>query len=541
MASSADPTTVDQQSDGDGALPTPVSQETSSPPACVVCGRQDETLRLVSYPYAFSLILVTFRRAFSGLWCRKHRDLRLFLASLITAMFGWLGIPFGLFWTPKALFKLAQGGMQPRDPNRKLLTALAAQKQEAGDNLGALRCLEASLRFGDDAETTERVRELRAKLGVPAPRSALKRFVLSLPPALLKAFLLGTAAFAVDRLISPPISAFLTQLSNSLYVAIFTWLPGIAISFATGLILSRVVERTVVGLRGRRPFVSGAVAVVIAVFTMSGVLTGDSLGRNLTYLVFSNNHPGSVLETVYLVSRLSLAGAGWTMIDVAQPASTSETIFTVFIGVSFAYYLAVAVAAAVRSARWQRRLPRAVPREVVEGPKQRMVAHSKLRRYLLGCGSAVLLLCLALTCVVSAINQWAMVASRADLDINVECPNQVQQGETFEAVIRIRNEGDELGSRLSLHLDGSWELNLFDGVSVLQTDPSHLSTHEGSVAGSWFYHFGLVVVPGETKEVAFKLRAEEPGEFEGLVFADVTTGSGRLHTPGTPIQVTVLP
>jgi hypothetical protein len=34
---------------------------------CQVCGRQDETLRVVAYPYLFSLIFVTFRRAFFGL------------------------------------------------------------------------------------------------------------------------------------------------------------------------------------------------------------------------------------------------------------------------------------------------------------------------------------------------------------------------------------------------------------------------------------------------------------------------------------------
>ncbi len=31
--------------------------------ACRICGRQDATLRLVAYPYVFSLLLLTFRRA----------------------------------------------------------------------------------------------------------------------------------------------------------------------------------------------------------------------------------------------------------------------------------------------------------------------------------------------------------------------------------------------------------------------------------------------------------------------------------------------
>ena len=42
-------------------------------PACQECGRQDETLRVVAYPFVVSLVLVTFRRNFAGVWCGVHR------------------------------------------------------------------------------------------------------------------------------------------------------------------------------------------------------------------------------------------------------------------------------------------------------------------------------------------------------------------------------------------------------------------------------------------------------------------------------------
>jgi hypothetical protein len=42
----------------------PVGQ---SVPACSICGRQDETLRLAAFPYVFSVVFLTFRRAFAGL------------------------------------------------------------------------------------------------------------------------------------------------------------------------------------------------------------------------------------------------------------------------------------------------------------------------------------------------------------------------------------------------------------------------------------------------------------------------------------------
>ena len=170
------------QEQGPAKADSSVAPESDSQgPACSACGRRDETLRAVRYPFVVSVIVVTFRRAFSGLWCAKHRNQRLFLASAITAMAGWIGIPFGLVWTPITLFKLARGGEQPADLNKTLLQDLADRKHQAGDDLGALRCLEASLRFGDDAATTERVRQLRARLGLPVPRPGLRR-VPAVPP-----------------------------------------------------------------------------------------------------------------------------------------------------------------------------------------------------------------------------------------------------------------------------------------------------------------------------------------------------------------------
>ena len=78
-------------------------------PACSVCGRQDETVRLSVFPYVVSVVIMTHRRAFAGVWCRKHRTLRQLLASLITATVGWIGIPFGFIFTPVTLFSIAKG------------------------------------------------------------------------------------------------------------------------------------------------------------------------------------------------------------------------------------------------------------------------------------------------------------------------------------------------------------------------------------------------------------------------------------------------
>src|SRR6266705_2834583 len=102
-------------------------------PACQKCGRQDETLRLVVYPFVFSIVVVTFRRAFSGLWCKTHRTQYLTIAGLISSIFGWIGIPAGLIFTPAVLFQLTKGGVQPADTNIKILSTLAEDKLRKGD------------------------------------------------------------------------------------------------------------------------------------------------------------------------------------------------------------------------------------------------------------------------------------------------------------------------------------------------------------------------------------------------------------------------
>ena len=94
-------------------------------PVCHVCKSQNETLRDVTFPFVFSIVFMTFRRAFAGVYCKNHRRRYLLLASFITSVFGWLGIPFGFVFTPTVLTTLARGGIQNPKANFELLVAVA--------------------------------------------------------------------------------------------------------------------------------------------------------------------------------------------------------------------------------------------------------------------------------------------------------------------------------------------------------------------------------------------------------------------------------
>jgi hypothetical protein len=200
----------------------------------------------------------------------------------------------------------------------------------------------------------------------------------------------------------------------------------------------------------------------------------------------------------------------------------------------------MAVGTAIRTAGWQRRLPTAVLSGHLVSAEDVSALRSQRRGCLVGCGASLLLLCLISTCAIGTIELAGTHAARSPLDVSLDCPGAVHAGETFEAVVHIHNPGDEPGADLAIDLDSSLELNLFDGISVAQSDPPYSSHWEGT-PGHHFYEFDRTVMPGETQEITFQLKAERPGDFRGFLFVDITTSAGRLHTPAAPIEVTVLP
>src|SRR5574341_542859 len=139
---------------------SPVGTARRSVPACQVCGKQDASLRVVVYPWVASMLFITARRAFSGLWCRRHAVRHQVMASLITATVGWMGIPFGLIFTPLMLWKLIHGGDQPADINRQMLIDLAQHLEQDNHPREAIRCLEAALEFGKSSSVEAQLRDL---------------------------------------------------------------------------------------------------------------------------------------------------------------------------------------------------------------------------------------------------------------------------------------------------------------------------------------------------------------------------------------------
>lgn len=78
--------------------------------------------RYVTYPFVFSILILSFQRSVGGVRVvetGKWPVGPLFGAAVVTILFGWWGFPWGLLWTPLALFHLWNGG---RDSTRDILS-----------------------------------------------------------------------------------------------------------------------------------------------------------------------------------------------------------------------------------------------------------------------------------------------------------------------------------------------------------------------------------------------------------------------------------
>src|SRR4051794_13881621 len=99
---------------------------------CHRCGRRNASLRLVIFPYVYSVVLFTSKRAAAGIWCHSCRSALRWQYGLISLLFGWWGFPWGPLYTPGALIRSFAGGQQPREENAELLEILGGQFLETG-------------------------------------------------------------------------------------------------------------------------------------------------------------------------------------------------------------------------------------------------------------------------------------------------------------------------------------------------------------------------------------------------------------------------
>lgn len=288
-----------------------------APPRCQVCGRSDSSLRVVGYPYVASVLIMTFRRTFAGIWCGRHAAWYRTLAGMITVTIGWLGFPFGLLYTPAALLTLARGGNQPPDVNQRMLMDLAQHKVKDGQPAEALRCLEAALSFGRTPALEARLRELYALNPAAARRGGQPRlivFPLVLAAAAGIGALVGISDYFMGRLFS------LLGDSVPLVIAVMTWVPLLAALFAAGVLVTQLVESALIRTHTRQRPLGRALAILAALVTIYAVPGGDTIAA----VMFGDTARQTFSSLLTAVIRLSLALV-WGGADVVQGTISKGT------------------------------------------------------------------------------------------------------------------------------------------------------------------------------------------------------------------------
>jgi len=316
-------------------------QDVPIPVKCDVCGRQDETVRFVVYPYVFSILVVTFQRAFSGCWCRFHRIQRWLAASLITSIFGWLGIPFGILITPVRLLQLARGGLQDGNLNGRILRLIGEEKHRSGDVAGAIRCLEASLLYLDDAEVNEKLRGLyrsQSQNSEAFSPGLVQFFAFSTIPVVVSVvgIFVGLTDFFVRWVASSLLSEF------PLYLVILLQAPFVILVYFCVVLFNYAFQITLRSSRTYSMLFLYAVGIVTALLFINSIVSGGTYGIYISY--FINGFREQVDEALSTILAILTRG-GFYIFSPAALSSNFDTnmLFAVLLILSFVFSLLILI------------------------------------------------------------------------------------------------------------------------------------------------------------------------------------------------------
>ncbi len=326
----------------------------SSISACQVCGRRDESLRWVAYPYVISFLVITYRRVFEGVWCARHRWPRLLLASVITSTLGWLGIPFGFIYTPIVLWSLARGGVRPVDRNRLLLKMMADDAARRGDLGRAIRCLEAALEFGDDDDVRSRLSQLYLTQGAMPEAEAPIKQALRIGVVLFAALLISGLVGLLDSLVTNALSDA-TRKASSLYIDILSWAILICLAFIGGLIIFGLIRWALAHNRSTSPILGTVLALVSAGSALYGVLTGEGLGYYLSLNSQVTFHEVGV-DLISTVLSVLTRGGGFMAQKLPTTTGLAGALWVIVLTVLGAYYLMGGLLTAKGAVNWQQRI-----------------------------------------------------------------------------------------------------------------------------------------------------------------------------------------
>jgi len=337
----SDPSTITKTSQQTGAGAQEFGAEQI---ACQVCGSQDETLRLVSYPYVFSVIIITFRRVFQGVYCSRHANRYFFLAALITLTIGWMGIPFGILFTPITLFNLLRAEKGLRPANAKILLEIAKSKFEAGNPEEAAAYIKEALWLENTTQTRSRVKVMGLDLDIPEQPGVFRQVAIILG-VLVTTWLMGMLIGLIDGVVTTPFYGL--EENVSVLVIIFSYIPLLLMLFFTGFVAARLAADAVQHSALRRIWLGRLLGLVLSFEMVYAILSG----RFLFSSQMANDAP-VMFDDRFFTFGQSVVHGGWQMLVgfLRDPSFLLFGTLVLLAGVLFLWLIQDAIS---RMVRWR--------------------------------------------------------------------------------------------------------------------------------------------------------------------------------------------
>jgi len=121
-----------------------------------------------------------------------------------------------------------------------------------------------------------------------------------------------------------------------------------------------------------------------------------------------------------------------------------------------------------------------------------------------------------------------------NVSVEYDMPSVVSNGETFDLVLRVTNQGTETITVSDIDLDEAFGGSILDGSVVLGTEPT--MERDYSVEGLKTFFYNQPIQPGETRTITFHLQATTVGEFGGSIGLYVGDHSKRIDYVGLIVQ-----
>jgi len=163
---------------------------------CQSCGKFDHTLRIVTFPYVISIIIVAFKRfSEAGIFCYECRRAKSLKWGIISLLFGWWSI-WGFFWNISALVDNYRGGKILSEYNDPFVAQLAWAHMILGKIAEAKACLAKPLKCEFSKEASQLKKELDTRYAQisPAKIGKFRLGYLTIVFAVLGAYTIGGMA-----------------------------------------------------------------------------------------------------------------------------------------------------------------------------------------------------------------------------------------------------------------------------------------------------------------------------------------------------------